>query len=314
MNVAQPLISLTPTKDFFVGMDSDGCVFDSMGIKQRECFCPMMIGYFGLQPVAQAARECKEFADLFSRTRGANRHKTLVRILNELLPGHPMVIERGFQVPDFSYYTRWVEDPASLLSDKGLRQAIAAAPNAAARTQFERALRWSQRVNEMIEEIVRDIPPIPYVQQSLAKIRHSADMIVCSQTPTEAIVREWQEHDIARYPAVIAGQEMGGKGEHLRLATAGKYKPQHVLMIGDAPGDCTAARENDALFYPINPGHETASWKRFYEEAFDRFVRGEYAGDYQAALIAEFDGYLPKDPPWKKQEDRRQKTEDRRKN
>ena len=306
MSAAQPLIDLKATKQYFVGIDSDGCVFDSMGIKQRECFCPMMIGCFGLQPVAQAARECKEFADLFSKTRGANRHKTIVRILNELLPEHPMVIERGFQVPDFSYYTRWVENPASLLSDKGLQQAIDAATNAAAKAQLERALRWSQRVNAMVEEIVRDIPPIPYVRESLQKIRHSADMIVCSQTPTEAIVREWQEHGIAGYPSVIAGQEMGTKGEHLKLATAGKYARQHVLMIGDAPGDSKAACENDALFYPINPGHETASWKRFYEEAFDRFIRGEYAGDYQATLIAEFDGYLPKDPPWKKP-----KTDDR---
>ncbi len=64
---ARPLKELEPTKEFFVGIDSDGCAFDSMGIKQRECFCPMLIGYFGLQPVAQAARECKDFADLSAR-------------------------------------------------------------------------------------------------------------------------------------------------------------------------------------------------------------------------------------------------------
>jgi phosphoglycolate phosphatase-like HAD superfamily hydrolase len=299
MNAAQPLIALKATKPFFVGIDSDGCVFDSMGIKQRECFCPMMIGYFGLQPVAQAARECKEFADLFSKTRGANRLKTTVRILHELLPGHPMVIERGFNVPDFGYYAEWVENPASLLSDKGLQQAIDTAANAEAKRQLECALIWSQRVNAMVEEIVRDIPPIPYVRESLQRLAQSADIIVCSQTPTKAIVREWQEHDIARYPAVIAGQEMGTKSEHLKLATQGKYAPQHVLMIGDAPGDYTAACENDSLFYPIIPGHETASWKRFYDEAFDRFIGGRLAGDYQTALIAEFDSYLPNDPPWK---------------
>ena len=60
-----------------------------MGIKQRECFCPWMIAYFGLQPVAQAARESKDFADLFSKTRGANRHKTIKRILVELLAHAP---------------------------------------------------------------------------------------------------------------------------------------------------------------------------------------------------------------------------------
>ncbi|MHC4061426.1 MAG: HAD family hydrolase, partial [Planctomycetota bacterium] len=61
---AKALKEFKPAKEFFVGIDSDGCAFDSMGIKQRECFCPWMIAYFGLQPVALAARECKEFADL----------------------------------------------------------------------------------------------------------------------------------------------------------------------------------------------------------------------------------------------------------
>jgi hypothetical protein len=73
-----------------------------------------------------------------------------------------------------------------------------------------------------------------------------------------------------------------------------------MLMIGDAPGDMKAARANGALFYPINPGKEEASWQRFYEEALDKFVSGEYAGEYETALIKEFDAYLPEIPPWKK--------------
>ena len=124
------------TKDFLVAIDSDGCVFDAMGIKQRECFCPMMIACFGLQPVAQAARECKEFADLFSKTRGANRHKTLFRILTELLPSHPMVKARGFKVPQFKYYFDWVNDPKSLLSNDGLEKAIVEAINPDAKKEF----------------------------------------------------------------------------------------------------------------------------------------------------------------------------------
>ncbi|MHC4737159.1 MAG: hypothetical protein ACYTDW_22365 [Planctomycetota bacterium] len=43
---AQPLKDFKPKKKFFVGIDSDGCAFDTMGIKQRECFCPWLIGYF----------------------------------------------------------------------------------------------------------------------------------------------------------------------------------------------------------------------------------------------------------------------------
>ena len=120
-----------------------------------------------------------------------------------------------------------------------------------------------------------------------------------SATPNEALEREWKEHDIAQYVKVIAGQERGKKSEHLALAAGDKYETDHVLMIGDAPGDMKAARANDALFYPINPGHEEDSWKRFIDEALDKFFAGEYAGDYETQLIAEFDSYLPEEPPWK---------------
>jgi len=53
---ALELKQMQPTKDFLVAIDSDGCVFDVMHIKQSECFCPMMIAHFGLQPVSKAAR------------------------------------------------------------------------------------------------------------------------------------------------------------------------------------------------------------------------------------------------------------------
>ncbi len=99
----------------------------------------------------------------------------------------------------------------------------------------------------------------------------------------------------------ICGQEVGTKKES--LGAAAKYPPQHTLMIGDAPGDYQAAVANHTLFFPINPGAEEASWKRLYEEGIDRFLSGDFAGDYQAALLAEFDRYLPERPPWKVEED-----------
>lgn len=295
---AKQLKEMPVESEFFVGIDSDGCVFDTMGIKQRECFCPMMIAYFGLQPVAKAARECKEFADLFSKTRGANRHKTIARILTELLPAHPDVKEVGFQVQMFEHYCNWVNDSNSLLSNEGLQIAIKEANSEEAKAQLQQVLKWSLRVNEMVTEIVKDIPPFPHVCQSLEKISKLADVIVCSATPNEALIREWLEHDIAQFVKVIAGQEMGTKAQHLAYASGGKYKPEHVLMIGDAPGDFNAAKANDALFYPINPGDEAQSWKRFHDEGLDIFIKGKFAGVYQGKLLAEFDSYLPEDPDW----------------
>jgi phosphoglycolate phosphatase-like HAD superfamily hydrolase len=297
---AKSLKDFKPEKDFFVGIDSDGCAFDTMGIKQRECFCPWLIGYFGLQPVAQAARECKDFADLFSKTRGANRHKTAKRIIAELLPNHPMTKARNFKVPQYPYYFAWVDDPNSLLSNDGLKQAINKASNPDAKRELELALAWSERVNWSIKEIVKDMPPFPYVRQCLEKIQPLADVIVVSATPNEALKREWEEHKIAKYVKVIAGQEMGTKTQHLEYAAKGKYEKDHVLMIGDAPGDMKAARANNALFYPVNPGNEVESWKRFHDEAFDKFLDGNYAGKYEEKLIAEFNACLPENPPWKK--------------
>jgi HAD superfamily hydrolase (TIGR01549 family) len=292
------LEEFNPQHDFFVGIDSDGCVFDTMGIKQRECFCPWMIGYFGLQGVALAARECKEFADLFSKTRGANRHITSKRIISELLPNHPMVKNRNFKVPQYPHYFKWVEDPNSLLSNDGLKIAIEKASNEEEKKELEHALAWSEKVNQSVKEIVKNIPPFPKVRESLEKLSSKADMIVVSSTPAEALQREWKEHNIAEHMAVIAGQEMGKKKEHLKMAANGRYKEDHILMIGDAPGDLKAAKANNALFYPIIPGKEVKAWERFYEEGIDKFLNGEYKGAYEQELIDKFDASLPENPPW----------------
>jgi len=39
-----------------IAIDSDGCTFDSMEIKHKECFIPQIINYWDLQPVSKYAR------------------------------------------------------------------------------------------------------------------------------------------------------------------------------------------------------------------------------------------------------------------
>src|SRR3954468_7474851 len=70
---AQVLRDFKPTKEFFIGIDSDGCVFDSMEIKHKECFTPMFITHFHLQAVSKHARETWDFVNLYSKSRGTNR-------------------------------------------------------------------------------------------------------------------------------------------------------------------------------------------------------------------------------------------------
>ena len=91
---------------------------------------------------------------------------------------------------------------------------------------------------------------------------------------------------------------MGTKTEHLKYAAKGKYEKNHILMVGDAPGDLKAAKTNNALFYPINPGDEVESWRRFHDEALDKFISGQYAGSYEEKLIEDFLQHLPQTPPW----------------
>ena len=294
---AQSLEEFAPRHEFLIALDSDGTAFDTMAIKHRECMCPRMIECFGLEPVAQAARECLDFAGLFSKTRGANRHNTLKRVLAELLPTHPMVQSLGFEVPQLPHYFAWVDDPHSALSAEGLGEAIAATTGSA-KKELELALEWHNAVSRAVEQIVREVPPFPLVRECLQEMQAKADVIVVSTSPCEALTREWHAQDLARYVAVIAGQEMGAKARSLESAAQGRYNENHVLMIGDALGDLKAAKANDTLFYPINPGEEEASWRRFHDEAMDRFFDGTYAGRCEKERIDEFDARLAEEPPW----------------
>ena len=295
---ARPLLEMQPKFEFFIGIDSDGCAFDTMEIKHKECFIPNIIKYWDLQPVSKYAREAAEFVNLYSKWRGINRWPALVMVF-DLLRERPEVIARHVEIPQVPRIREFIkahEEEGIPLSNDGLRAYMAEHPH----PELERALAWSEAVNATVAEMVHGIPPFPYVRQSLERLAQVADIIVVSATPCEALEREWREHGIDRYVRVIAGQEMGKKSEHIALATKGRYAPDHILMIGDAPGDLRAARANNALFFPVNPGHEEESWQRFYEEALDRFLAGTYAGDYEAQLIADFEKLLPEVPPWKR--------------
>src|SRR5205809_5354020 len=104
---AQILRDFRATKEFFIGIDSDGCIFDSMEIKHKECFTPMFIKHFGLQAASKYAREVWEFVNLYSKTRGSNRFPALVRALN-LLCERPQVKARHVNVPDTKVVEEWI--------------------------------------------------------------------------------------------------------------------------------------------------------------------------------------------------------------
>jgi phosphoglycolate phosphatase-like HAD superfamily hydrolase len=235
-----------------------------------------------------------EFVNLYSKWRGSNRFPALIKVF-DILADREEVKERGFTVPELRPLREWVES-GTPLGNQSLENEVAKTGDPV----LAKTLEWSYAINRAIEEMVFGIPPFPHVRDSLAKLSQQADLICVSQTPAEALEREWAEHDLTQYVRVIAGQELGTKIEHLELATTGKYQAGHVLLVGDALGDLNAARATHSLFYPINPGHEEESWQRFYEEAADKFFKEIYDGVYQDERIREFEALLPETPPWKK--------------
>jgi len=340
------LKAFEPKHKFFVGIDSDGCTFDTMEVKHKYCFVVAVLQAFGLAALAQVLRDIWDFVNLYSKTRGCNRWLALRATFNYLiertkydrfkpfLAAHLEVIEEFIKAADEIESIHLSNEGLLLFADTKLKspsaqllkKCIVADPVTLAMSPMGkeivcagtdpesclvRLVLWTHLVNGLVAVRVHDVPPFPFVRESLEALAPKADMICVSATPFEALTREWEEHDIAKYAATICGQEQGKKAEHIGLATGGtldgkggvaevgsRYPENHVLMIGDAPGDMKAGRANNSLFYPINPGHEEASWQRFAEEAAAKFLAEEYAGDYEAQLIAEFNTYLPEKPPW----------------
>lgn len=279
-----------PTKDWFIGIDSDGCAFDTMEVKHKECFIPNIVRYYDLAPISKYAREAAEFVNLYSKWRGINRFPALLTTL-DLLVDRPEVQARGIRLPELPSVRRWVAEEKKL-GNPALSEAVAATKDAELATLLE----WSKAVNETVERIVRGVPPFPMVRESLQRLADKADALVVSATPGEALKREWDEHDLAQYVRRICGQEVGSKKEILSVAR--RYPEGKALMLGDAPGDLEAARRNNVLFFPICPGKEEESWQRFHDEAIDRFLSGDYAGAYEQARIREFESLLPDRAPW----------------
>lgn len=279
-------------KEFLVCIDSDGCAINTMEIKHKECFGPKMVDIWDLGEISKDVLEVWNFVNLYSKWRGINRFKGLVKVF-ELLKDKKTIKEQGVEIPNFESIRKWVKS-AEQLSNPALEATLKEKND----SDLEKALIWSKAVNESIANLSNDHPPFQYVHETLEKMEKYADIVVVSSANAEALDKEWNLHGIARYVKVIAGQEMGSKTMCIRVAKENRYNSDHVIMIGDAPGDLKAAKDNHVLYYPIITGKENESWKQLFEESFDTFIDGQYKGEYQEKLIHEFNNVLSSDLPW----------------
>jgi len=267
-----------------VAVDSDGSVFPTMELKQKECIHPAIMDQWDLWKIEKEVRMVAEWVNLYSVHRGTNRFLAL-KMVFDYLRDMPEVKAEGVTI-------RPTEDLGDFLgsglptSNEALVKYVLDHP------ELNDVLDWSLLVNKRIAERCRRIPPFPFVRESLEKMQTTSDLVVVSATPTEALIFEWRESGLDQLVVSIAGQEFGSKKEQLQAFCIGEYPSGRALMIGDAPGDLKAVKEVNGLFFPINPGRESLSWKRFLDESDNRFLSGAYAGAYESLLIKEFETIL----------------------
>ena len=94
--------------DFFIGIDSDGCAFDTMEVKHKECFIPNIIRSYELAAISKYAREAAEFINLYSQWRGINRFPALVMTF-DLLINRPEVLRRHHPIAGLAGVRSWIE-------------------------------------------------------------------------------------------------------------------------------------------------------------------------------------------------------------
>lgn len=282
----------------FVGIDSDGCAFDTMEIKHRRCFAPEYVRWFGLEAYEEPAKDSWHFVNLYSISRGINRYSALAKTLR-LLPTHP-AMGGGREIPDMPAFHTWVDASEALTAESLTREIERFGHSSQDRRDLELVRNWSEAVDQSFDAIVAEVAPFVGVTEALCELRGSSEVAVISHAPTSALRRQWALYGLDRWVGAIHGQESGEKSHHLSAArdTRG-YAPDQMLMIGDAPGDLAAARAVEAWFYPVIPGEERGSWERFRGEAWPRFHQGSWDTDYQNALLEEFYDRLPSAPSWK---------------
>ncbi len=264
-------------RDFLVCVDSDGCAMDTMDIKHIRCFGPCMVKEWKLEAWEGQILDRWNEINLYSMTRGINRFLALAMALEE-------INESLTPVEGVEELSAWVKEADELSNGSVQRKAEESGLEI-----FRKALAWSKAVNQSISELPEETKkPFEGVAEGLKAAHESADVAIVSSANLEAVVEEWQKHGLMDSVDVCLTQNVGSKAYCIGKMLEYGFAADHVLMIGDAPGDLSAAQKNGVLYYPILVKHEKESWETFVKEALPRFLQGTYKGDYQEQQIQAF--------------------------
>lgn len=260
-------------KKYLVCIDSDGCAIDSMNSKHIQCFGPALVSVWHLEECQKQVLKRWNEINLFSATRGINRFKGLALMLQETKTD-----DLAKQIREFAEWTMHAPE----LSNDAL-QAMCTG-SAAQNPVFTKALKWSLSVNTRIKALPISAP-FPSVPACLEEISRFADIAVVSSANREAIMEEWRQGGLASYVCRFFFQSDGSKSQCISDMIRMGYSPDHILMVGDAPGDYAAAAENLVWFYPILAGKEDNSWKTLKDGYLRQFLHNEFQKQLQQDLV-----------------------------
>ena len=206
-----PLREFVKRSDFFIGVDSDGCVFDTMEVKHKECFIPNMIRTTGLAAITRLARETFEWINLYSKWRGTNRFPGLVMTI-DFWPSDPKCygVVRGCR--QLTGLREWIGRETKLANPTLKAEARSdrrSRPGPG--TRMERGRQPLDRRDRQGRAAISICARVARTHGGQGRrdgrLGHSG----------EALEREWDEHGLREHVALIAGQECGSKKEHLAL-------------------------------------------------------------------------------------------------
>ncbi|MBQ8813973.1 MAG: HAD hydrolase-like protein [Lachnospiraceae bacterium] len=266
--------SFVKKHDYLVCVDSDGCAMDTMNCKHIHCFGPCMVTEWGLEQWSEPILKRWNDINLFEMTRGINRFKGLAMALGE-------INEQYTAIPGVKALQEWVAN-APALSNDGVKKAAEEAADPEARQCFEKALSWSKAVNAGINTLPEEVK-IPFVgaKEGLAAAKQFADVAIVSSANRDAVQEEWEKHGLLDHVDILLAQDCGSKAHCISEMLKFGYAADHVLMVGDAPGDCDAAEVNGVWYYPILVNREAESWTELREYGYGKLQDQTYGGEYQ---------------------------------
>lgn len=276
------------TKDFLLCIDSDGCAFDTMNAKHKDCFAPMAITVFNIKEHTEDLKQLWSDVNLYSATRGLNRFKGIGIFIQKAVALNALQLSKK-EDEALKQYLQWTETTQSLSNDS-LKDFISKTENHLA----EKILNWSCLSSEKISALTYEQKKVfKSVEPALKKAQSYCDIAVVSSAPSMEIFSEWKNADLLDYIGNIFGQEAGSKTTVLANLTPLGYKPNNCLFLGDALSDLTAAKKNNYLFYPVIPDFEDECWQLLESAYLEKFLNNSYAGESEQALIQKLHKRLP---------------------